>query len=79
MAVVLTGHMAARQQGKAWLMRIGRFLGRLGQTGPCLRPSQLSHHLQRDIGWSDGSGWAGRADPGRTGMRDIGASWPPLP
>ena len=79
MAIVLTGHIVARLRGKVWLMRIGRLLGRLRQTGPRLRPNQLSHHLQRDIGWRDGSGWAAHADPGRAGIRDIGASWPPPP
>lgn len=79
MAIVLTDHMEARHQGKVWLMQIGRFLGRLLRTGPRLHPNQLSLHLQRDIGWRDGSGWAGHAEPGRAGMRDIGASWPPLP
>jgi hypothetical protein len=77
MATTLTRHMDDRRRGKVWLMQIGRLLGRLLQAGPRLHPNQLSLHLQRDIGWRDGSGWAGHAGPVRASMRDIGASWPP--
>ncbi|MFZ1431288.1 MAG: hypothetical protein WAS21_31585 [Geminicoccaceae bacterium] len=77
MAIVLTRHMDARYQGKVWLMQIGCFLGRLLQTDPRSHPSQLPLHLQRDIGWRDGSGWTGHAGQMRSSMRDIGPSWPP--
>lgn len=77
MATALTRQLDDRRQGKVWLMQIGRLLGRLLQAGPRPHPNHLSLHLQRDIGWRDGSGGAGHAGPVRAGRRDIGASWPP--